>query len=295
MQQIGFLGFGEAAQAFLSGWRSDEVSIKNLGKIATFDVKVDDDAHRAALQDTCRKLDVECAARPEEAFRNKAVVFSLVTADRALEAATSVASSLGSGVLYLDCNSCSPKTKAAAATVVEAAGGLYVDVAVMAPVYPARHRTALLLSGAAADAALRILGTLHMNATVAGDAVGQASSIKMLRSVMIKGFEALTAEFLLAARRAGVEKAVIASLQSSDPGIDWTKRASYNLERMMAHGRRRSAEMTEVAATLRELGLPDRMAVATAEWQRQIGELQVSSEDNSLEARADVILHSFFD
>ena len=108
---------------------------------------------------------------------------------------------------------------------------------------------------------------------VAGPRVGDASTIKMLRSVMVKGLEALTAECLLAARRAGVEGAVLASLQASDPGFDWTARSAYNLERMMVHGRRRAAEMREVAATLRELGLPDRMAAATADWQAELGAL----------------------
>jgi 3-hydroxyisobutyrate dehydrogenase-like beta-hydroxyacid dehydrogenase len=129
-----------------------------------------------------------------------------------------------------------------------------------------------------------------MRARVAGKTVGEASSIKMLRSVMIKGMEALTAECMLAARRAGVERSVLVSLQASDPGIDWTARSAYNLERMMVHGTRRAAEMEEVAATLRDLGLPDRMASAIADWQRQIGALGLVDTEPSLEVRADAIL-----
>ena len=292
MATVGLIGFGEAAQAFVSGWRSDGTSTRELGTVATFDVKVEDLSSRSELYDRCRDLGVQCAETPSEALAGSEVVFSLVTADQALQAATRVASGLVRGALYLDCNSCSPKTKSQAAEAVEAAGGIYVDVAVMAPVYPARHRTALLLSGSAADKARDFLSKLNMNAKVAGERVGQASSIKMLRSVMIKGFEALTAECFLAARRAGVQEAVLASLQSSDPGLDWNKRAAYNLERMMVHGKRRAAEMTEVAATLRELGLPDRMATATADWQRQIGERAIHCEQDSLEARADAILES---
>jgi hypothetical protein len=112
----------------------------------------------------------------------------------------------------------------------------------------------------------------------------------MLRSVMVKGLEALTAECLLAARKARVEDAVLASLQASDPGFDWRQRSAYNLERMMAHGERRAAEMREVAATLRGLGLPDRMAAATAEWQAAIGALGLGDADEDVGARADRIL-----
>ncbi|MGY5805045.1 DUF1932 domain-containing protein [Rhizobium sp. LEGMi12c] len=292
---IGLIGFGEAAQAFVSGWRSEILGVEGHGAISTFDLKVEDPALRTGLRETCDSLGVHCAGTPGEALAAKRIVFSLVTADNALQAAERAASFLASGALYLDCNSCSPKTKAMAAGIVEAAGAIYVDVAVMSPVHPARHRTPLLVSGAAAEQAQAALAELHMNAKLAGGNVGEASSVKMLRSVMIKGFEALTAECFLAARRAGVEKAVLASLQSSDPGIDWNMRAAYNLERMMVHGKRRASEMVEVAATLRELGLPDRMAVATADWQRQIGELVIRPEASTLEARADMILESYPD
>ncbi len=112
----------------------------------------------------------------------------------------------------------------------------------MAPVHPKRHETPILLSGPEAEAALPVLTSLGMLPRVTGVRVGEASSIKMLRSVMIKGLEALTAEAMLAARKAGVEGAVIASLQASDPGIDWEKRSAYNLERMMVHGERRAAK-----------------------------------------------------
>lgn len=290
MAAIGLIGFGEAAQAFASGWRSEDPEPAGLGPISAFDIKIEDPRLREGLLQACEKLEVGCSRTPDEALAGKEIVFSLVTADKALQAAARVAKSLAANALYLDCNSCSPATKSAAAEIVETAGAVYVDAAVMSPVHPARHRTPLLLSGASAERARGALSNLGMNSTIAGDKVGQASSIKMLRSVMIKGLEALTAECLLAARRAGVEKAVLASLQSSDPGLDWNKRSAYNLERMMVHGKRRAAEMQEVASTLRELGLPDRMAAATADWQRQIGELETRPQDEPLETRADLIL-----
>ena len=86
----------------------------------------------------------------------------------------------------------------------------------------------------------------------------------MLRSVMVKGIEALTAECFLAARKAGVADEVAASLDASWPGTDWAARADYNLGRMREHGLRRAAEMEEVAATLEALGEGSDMARATA-------------------------------
>ncbi|TVR09571.1 MAG: DUF1932 domain-containing protein, partial [Salinarimonadaceae bacterium] len=51
-----------------------------------------------------------------------------------------------------------------------------------------------------------------------------------------------------------------------------------------------SAEMREVAATLRELGLPDRMASATVEWQAEIAALGLAGGEPDLADRADRIL-----
>jgi 3-hydroxyisobutyrate dehydrogenase-like beta-hydroxyacid dehydrogenase len=217
------------------------------------------------------------------------VIFCLVTADQARVAASAAAPYLGAGALWLDGNSCSPGTKRQAAQVIGAAGGRYVDLAIMAPVHPRGHRTPMLVSGPDAEAAAEALAGFDMQAGVAGAAVGQASSIKMMRSVIIKGLEALTAEAFLAARAAGVEEAVIASLQASDPGIDWADRAAYNLDRMLVHGTRRAAEMAEVAATLRELGLPDRMAQATAHWQAGLAALRLDPGPPDLAQRADMI------
>ena len=112
-----------------------------------------------------------------------------------------------------------------------------------------------------------------MKPAIAGPEVGQAAAIKMVRSVMIKGMEALTAECFLAATRAGVEPQIIASLSKSFPTLDWNKLVAYNLERMANHGTRRAAEMEEVADTLRELGIDPHMANATVQRQRQMGAL----------------------
>lgn len=289
MTAIATIGFGEAAQAFIGGWREDVPNGAALS-LATYDIKLESQTEAVPLLANAERLQVLPSADLKKALEGRGAVFSMVTADRAFEAAAAAAPLLEKGTLYLDCNSCSPFTKQKAAALIDAAGGRYVDVAVMAPVYPKRHKTPLLVAGAHAETALALFASLDMKASFAGDKIGQASSIKMLRSVMIKGFEALSAECFLAARRAGVEDAVLASLQASDPGYQWRDRVGYNLERMMVHGKRRAAEMREVAATLSELGLPNRMAQATVDWQADIGNLGLDVPGEEFVDRADAIL-----
>jgi 3-hydroxyisobutyrate dehydrogenase-like beta-hydroxyacid dehydrogenase len=277
IDSVAIIGFGEAGRALVSGWRSDGVGVV----VSSFDVKSEMAGHRPAFEQAWREANVVGCPNVAEALKSTATVFCLVTADQAESAAEAAAAHLVPGSLWLDGNSCSPGAKRRAAASIEAMGGRYVDLAIMAPIAPRQHRTPMLIAGPHAAAAEAVLTSLKMSPAIAGQKVGEASAIKMMRSVMIKGLEALTAECLLGARRAGVEGAVLASLQASDPGFDWAGRSAYNLERMRHHGVRRSAEMREVAATLRELRLPDRMASATAEWQDQIGTLRTSGDDLS--------------
>jgi 3-hydroxyisobutyrate dehydrogenase-like beta-hydroxyacid dehydrogenase len=260
-----FIGFGEAGQALASGLRDAGVQTMSAWDILF------PDAAGVKLREAGEQLGVRLGASAAEAIQGADIVVSAVTAASSLEAAKSAKSHLRSDQFYLDINSVSPGRKQETARLLEGVAR-YVDVAVMAPVYPARHQTPVLLAGPYADVIEPILTALDMRASIAGGDIGSAAAIKMVRSVMIKGMEALTLECFLAASRAGIEEQIIASLSKSFPSLDWPKIVEYNLERMASHGTRRAAEMEEVADTLRELGVDPHMANATVARQRQMGE-----------------------
>jgi 3-hydroxyisobutyrate dehydrogenase-like beta-hydroxyacid dehydrogenase len=278
VETIAFLGFGEAARAFLKGWRTQPGL---AARVAAYDVKTDfpdarlREAKRADYLAAC----VDGAESARQALAKAPLVFSVVTADQAEAAAAAAAPGLAPGALFFDCNSCAPQTKARSAKRVEAAGGRYVDVAVMSPVHPRLHRTPLLISGPHADAAASALAALDMVATIHDGPVGSSSSVKMIRSVMIKGLEALVCECVFAGRKAGVDASVLASLDETFPGFDWKKRAAYMLERVMTHGVRRAAEMREVALTVDDLGLEGAMSRGAVAWQQRIGDLGLRAAD----------------
>ena len=205
-------------------------------------------------------------------MREADIVISAVTAASSVEAALSVKPHLAGKSFVLDINSVSPGRKQETAKLLGDAAR-YVDVAVLAPVHPARHQTPMLIAGPDAAAIAPTLAALGMRLTLAGAEIGAAAAIKMVRSVMIKGIEALTLECFLAAARAGVIDEVAASMKNNYPGLDWGKIVPYNLERMANHGERRAAEMEEVADTLRELGVEPLMTTATVKRQREMGEL----------------------
>jgi len=284
---IATIGFGEAAQAFVKGW-----SARSDMAISAYDIKTE-----TAATANAKRCDYGAAAVTgrnslADLLADADIVFSLVTADQAGAAAHAAAAHIRPGAYFFDANSCAPKTKQTSAEIIGSAGGRYVDTAIMAPVHPKLHRVPILLSGPHANAAQAILTGFDMNASIQPGPVGRASSIKMIRSIMVKGLEALTAECLLAARLAGVQDIVLASLAASKTGVGDAGQAAYNLQRMMLHGQRRAAEMREVAITIADLGLQGGMAGASADWQQTIGDLGLQAGDEDLATRSDIILRA---
>ena len=264
--RISFIGFGEAGQAIASGLRDTGIE-----QIAAWDILFPE-ANGARLKAAGDKMGVRLATSAADAVRETDMVISAVTAASSLEAARSVVSHLSGNPYYLDINSVSPGRKQETAKLLDGRAR-YVDVAVIAPIHPLRHKTPLLVAGPHAEAISPLLRELDMQLTVVGADTGHAAAIKMIRSVMIKGIEALTLECFLAATRAGVLEEVTASLKNNYPTLDWTKIADYNIERMASHGERRAAEMEQSAVTLRELGLDPLMVDATVKRQREMGAL----------------------
>jgi 3-hydroxyisobutyrate dehydrogenase-like beta-hydroxyacid dehydrogenase len=264
--RIAFIGFGEAGQAIAAGFYDADAA-----QMTAWDILFPDAAGKN-LRQAADAAGVRCAVSAADAVQAAEIVISAVTAASSLDAARSVQAHLRGQSFFLDINSVSPGRKQESAKVLGAAAR-YIDVAVLAPIYPARHQTPLLLAGPASAAVAPILAGLGMRASIAGSEIGAAAAIKMVRSVMIKGIEALTLECFLAAARAGVIDEVAASMRNNYPGLDWTKIVPYNVERMAVHGERRAAEMEEVADTLRELGVEPLMTNATVKRQREMGQI----------------------
>ncbi|MCG6903222.1 MAG: DUF1932 domain-containing protein [Rhodobacter sp.] len=261
---IGFVGMGEAGSAIVSGWGNAQSGIR------AFDVKTDDPATAVEMARRYDALGVTDAGTIAGLAAKTDLIFCTVTADRAVEAARAAAPHIAKDSFWCDLNSCAPSSKRTSAQIVEGAGGRYVDVAVMAPVHPRLNMVPLLVSGPHAQTIAPILTALPMNPTLVPGDVGAASTIKMIRSVMVKGLEALTAECVLAAVAEGIEEDILSSLLVSHRIEDWAAQSAYNFERVIRHGERRAAEMEEVAKTLSDLGLPNDMTRAAVLWQRRI-------------------------
>ena len=267
--RLAFIGFGEAGPLIAGGLLG-----AGAASVAAYDILVDDPAARDAWVAKAEAVPARACAAPADAVGDADLILSTVTSERALEAASAAAPHLRAGQLYLDLNSCSPGKKVKAAAAVETASAArYVDVAVMDTVPGRGHRVPMLLAGPAAHEAAERLAPFGMTLEVVGDTVGQASTIKMARSVFMKGLEAILCESLVAADRAGVADRVLASIQGTFPDLDWRRLATYHMGRMALHGRRRAVEMDSVADTLTDLGLDPFTAVGSGRRQMWVAGL----------------------
>jgi 3-hydroxyisobutyrate dehydrogenase-like beta-hydroxyacid dehydrogenase len=264
--RIAFIGFGEAGQAIAAGLHDADAAQMTAWDIL-FPHAAGNNLRRAA-----NASGVRCATSAADAVAGAEIIVSAVTAASSHAAAQSVHAHLRGRPFFLDINSVSPGRKQDTAKMLGPAA-CYIDVAVVAPIHPAWHQTPMLLAGPDSRAVAPKLTALGMRASIVGTEIGAAAAIKMVRSVMIKGIEALTLECFLAAARAGVIDEVAVSMRNNYPGLDWAKIVPYNLERMAVHGERRAAEMEEVAETLRELGIEPLMTNATVKRQREMAQI----------------------
>ena len=248
--KIAIIGFGEAGQMF-----GRHLALK--ADVHAFDL-VQNEAMKAKASDA----GVVFHPCLKDAVNNAHFVLSLVTADQAPAAAKQAAEYLTATQYFLEMNSIAPRTKQDNMV----AGANLVDIAIMAPVYPREFDVPLLLSHPDGEALTRQLQNLGLNVKCVGTEIGRAAAIKMCRSVMIKGMEALTLECFQTARFYDVEDEIKSSLHGSFPGMGWDQdRVDYWFERVFTHGVRRAAEMREVAKTVQGAKVNSEMSKTVAE------------------------------
>ena len=264
--RIGFIGFGEAASHISIG-----LSAEGVTKINAFDIISHSKQSSVIMVQSIKEL-----------LATSDIIFSAVTCKDALAVGKQAAPYLDYSHIYVDINSVSPETKITIGAVVKDSGARFVEAAVMSSIPGFGHKVPMLLSGEAAVDLIKIMAPLGMKFEDFGPELGRASALKMFRSSMLKGMEALFQECVLGAAQYGVAKKVLDSVGVGYPGLDWNQMAHYLIGRTAIHGERRAHEMEEVANTLRSIGIEPIMAEAAAkriQWATNKGLKKVFPND----------------
>lgn len=246
---VAVIGYGEVGRIF-----SKALLMLPHVRISAYDILFDDPADGPRRIAEAREDGVNSGTSAAAAAAGADLVFSAVTADRTLAVAEAAAGYLQPGQIFVDINSASPVTKRTAAELIGPTGAHYVEGAVMSPVLPVGLRVPILAGGPAAERTAALLNALGMNVTPVTSEPGRASAMKLCRSIMIKGIEALIIDCAHAARSWGVEKEVYSSLSDTFPSVDWPKLAETMSARVAKHGVRRAAEMREAAEMIADIG-----------------------------------------
>jgi 3-hydroxyisobutyrate dehydrogenase-like beta-hydroxyacid dehydrogenase len=268
IQTIGLAGYGEVGKIFGAGL----IGKSGVQGVHAWDLKFAESATKDAEISKARKAGVTAQDSMQALCARSDLIISAVTASNTLAVAQEAALFINPGSVFLDLNSASPGTKQEAARAIEAAGARYVEAGVMTSVPPYGIKVPMLLGGAQAEALAALLNAWGMDAKAVSERLGVASAIKMCRSVMIKGLEALVIESYTTARKYGVEDYVLPTLAETFPSIDWSKQGAYFFSRVVQHGKRRAEEMREAANTVREAGFEPFMTAATAGKQQWVAD-----------------------
>ena len=265
--RLGLVGYGEVGKIFAAGLKAQ------VSTVSAWDLKFDAPLTRDEQRGHAERAAVLACESMAQLCQSADLVISAVTASNTLAVAQAAAAHIQPGAVFLDLNSASPGTKQQAAALIDGAGAHYVEAGVMTSVPPYGIRVPMLLGGARAVELSEVLALWGMNAKPVSRELGVASAIKMCRSVMIKGLEALVIESYATARAYGVEDHVLPTLQETFPSIDWTQQGAYFFSRVVQHGQRRAEEMREAANTVSEAGFDPFMASAIADKQQWVADL----------------------
>ena len=281
-QHLGLIGYGEVGKIFSAGLKGKP----GLTSVSAWDLKFADEAMQAEQREHAAKAGIAAVPSMKDLCDASDLLISAVTASNTLAVAQEAARHIRPGSIFLDLNSASPGTKLKAAAAISNVGSRYVEAGVMTSVPPYGIKVPMLLGGAKAAELAVVLTGWGMDAKAVSDELGVASAIKMCRSIMIKGLEALVIESYATARAYGVEDHVLPTLAETFPSIDWHKQGAYFFSRVVQHGKRRAEEMREAAHTVDEAGFEPLMARAIADKQQWVADQAKSGAFKDIEKNA---------
>ncbi len=258
---VGFIGLGEVGSSYARALAAEGLPLANI-RALYLAAHTGADPGRAARR--AEAAGIAYYEDPKAFAAGLDLVVSAVSPRGAVQAAAAIAGQLAGPQLFLDVNSVGPKTKDAIAALLAQRGVLTADGAIMGA--PASSgRITVTLSGPCATEVAAMLTPYGARIDVVGERVGMAATLKMSRSVVMKGLAMLLIEALWAARRAGVEQEVMLGLDESIHGRDFPSLVQRLVCGSLQHAARRVGEMEEVEAFLGELDVPADMTRATRE------------------------------
>ena len=257
--RLGLVGFGEIGNAIGSGLRA-----AGLASVTAYDIAAFEGSFSALIQSRARKADVELVRSPEELAQKSDYIVAVVPGSECVIAAEQIAPYVSAHHHHIDIGSATPAVKRRVAEILAARGASVADGGIMGSPLQDGLRTLVKISGPGAQAVRDVLVPWGMNLDVVSTELGAGSGIKIVRSIVMKGLEALLIECALAGRRHGIQDEVFASISEFIDARPFMQNVEFFLSTDVIHSARRAEEATMSCDALEEVGIEPVMTRATA-------------------------------
>lgn len=258
---LGFIGFGEVGFEMSAGFKKEGIE-----KIFVYDIMQDHAVYGALVKERVEKSGVTLVSTPQEVFEKVDVVIVAVPGAKALETAKNLTPFLKVSTLYVDVSASSPLVKRSIWETIKSTSGVsFVDGAMLGSLPLYKHKVPTLVSGNGADLYLKLMLPFGMNLEKVSDIPGEATGIKFVRSIFMKGLPALLVEVLEAASIMKVDHLVLKSLADTMNACSFEETLNRLVTGSAIHAERRAHEMEAVITMLEGIHVQPIMSKATAE------------------------------
>jgi 3-hydroxyisobutyrate dehydrogenase-like beta-hydroxyacid dehydrogenase len=266
--RLGLIGYGEIGSTVGKGLRN-----AGLASLQCYDKSAFDGPYAGLIQSRAHDAGVTLVRSQEELAAGSDLIVGFTPGSASVESARSFARALRQDHVFVDFASATPKVKFEVADTLKQTGATVGDGSILGN--PANgYAMPMLASGPAAQDIVRALVPWGMNIEIAGDRLGMASGIKILRSVLFKGIEALLDEMILAARAYDMDEVVLASAFKTLERSPWPEILETVIPSGALHSRRRAEELEMAAEAIEAVGVEPIMARAGAarlKWKDGLG------------------------
>ncbi|WP_280169980.1 prephenate dehydrogenase/arogenate dehydrogenase family protein [Priestia megaterium] len=236
--KLGFIGFGEAAFELSVGLKQEGLEI-----IFAHDVMLDHPTFGPQIKGRAIQAQVELLASPEEVLDQVDVVMVAVPADKAYEVSELLKPHLKKGCIYVDVSASTPAVKQKINNTIQEKNAFFVDAAMLGPLPVYKHKVPISASGNGVDQLISLMTSYSMNITKVSENPGDASAVKLIRSIYMKGVAALCLELLEAAHELNVEELVLDSLSETLDSKSFKETMNRLVTGTSIHALRRSIEL----------------------------------------------------
>lgn len=255
--KIGFIGYGEAAYELSTGLKTE-----GLNQFYAYDVLLQNEKLAGSLKEKASQTGVQLTSSISELIEKSDLVIAAVPANKTLEVAQSVLESLKKNQLYVDVSASTPDIKKQVANEIEKQEALFVDAAMLGSLPVNKHKVPITASGSGIDQFMKVMNAYGMNITKISDQPGDASALKLIRSIYMKGIVGLLIEFLEISKKYNVEHQVISSLSDTIDSKSFEETMNRLVTGSALHAKRRAVELLGTIEMLDEAEIDASMSRA---------------------------------